>query len=178
MKKRTDGAHAKLGYQTWLKKCGQLGCRSRSKLSLTNSEIQVKSRIRESIFVLRGEIPFETWKLGSKFGNFLLYTHPLRGRKPSHIPVVTNTTGALSFRPAENRHINIRYFFVKDSIASLEVKIEHCPTQEMMANFFTKPLQRAPFGRMQDAIMNANPQFLDNTYKDCRSVLNMNHNHL
>jgi hypothetical protein len=66
-----------LDHQTWLKKCGQLGRPSRSKLSLTNSEIQAKSRIRESILVFGGEIPLETWKLGSKFGKFLLYTHPL-----------------------------------------------------------------------------------------------------
>jgi hypothetical protein len=35
-------------------------------------------------------------------------------------------------------HINIRYFFIKDRIASKEVSIEHCPTGEMTANFFTK----------------------------------------
>ena len=66
-----------LDNQTWLKKCGQLGCQSRSKLSLTNSEIQVKSRIRESVLVFGGEIPLETWKLGSKFSKFFaVYTPP------------------------------------------------------------------------------------------------------
>jgi hypothetical protein len=39
------------------------------------------------------------------------------------------------------RHINIRYFFVKDRVASGEVKIEQCPTENMIADFFTKPLQ-------------------------------------
>ena len=34
------------------------------------------------------------------------------------------------------RHINIRYFFVKDRVASGEVKIEYCPTQNMVADFF------------------------------------------
>jgi hypothetical protein len=84
---------------------------------------------------------------------------------------------ALSGR--RTRHINIiRYFFVKDRIASGEVKIEHCPTQEMMADFFTKPLQGALFNRMRgDVIMNANPQCIDYAYEDCRSVLNMNHGH-
>jgi hypothetical protein len=73
------------------------------------------------------------------------------------------------------RHINIRYFFVKDRIASGELKIEYCPTQEMMADFFTKPLQGTSFTRMRDMIMNANPQCLDYAHEDCRSVLNMNH---
>jgi hypothetical protein len=46
---------------TWLKS-GQLGCRSWSKSSLANSEIQVESPMRESILVVGGEIPLETWK--------------------------------------------------------------------------------------------------------------------
>jgi hypothetical protein len=71
------------------------------------------------------------------------------------------------------RHINIRYFFVKDRIASGEVKIEYCPTQEMMADYFTKPLQRATFSKMRDAIMNSNPQCLIYAHEDCRSVLNV-----
>ena len=33
------------------------------------------------------------------------------------------------------RHINIRYFFVKDRVASGEVKIEHCPTKDMVGDF-------------------------------------------
>ena len=98
-----------LDHQTWLKKCGQLGRPSRSKLSLTNSEIQAKSRIRESILVFGGEIPLETWKLGSKFGKFLLYTHPLKSyllsnkhselralRINTHIPSISTSTGELA----------------------------------------------------------------------------------
>jgi hypothetical protein len=39
------------------------------------------------------------------------------------------------------RHINIRYFFITEHIAAGEVKIEYCPTGEMIADYFTKPLQ-------------------------------------
>jgi Reverse transcriptase (RNA-dependent DNA polymerase) len=70
------------------------------------------------------------------------------------------------------RHINIRYFFVKDRVASGEVKIEYCPTDIMMADFFTKPLQGALFKRMRDQIMNSNP-LIDYGSEDCRSVLNL-----
>jgi hypothetical protein len=71
------------------------------------------------------------------------------------------------------RHINIRYFFVKDRIASGEVRIEHCPTKEMVADFFTKPLQGSQFVKLRDEIMNANPRCLDYSLEDCRSVLNV-----
>jgi hypothetical protein len=38
------------------------------------------------------------------------------------------------------QHINIRYFFVADRIANGKVKIDYCPTGDMLADFFTKPL--------------------------------------
>jgi hypothetical protein len=37
-------------------------------------------------------------------------------------------------------HINIRYFFITDRIARKEVAIQYCPTKEMVADYFTKPL--------------------------------------
>jgi hypothetical protein len=51
-------------------------------------------------------------------------------------------------------HINIRYFFITDRIAAGEVKIEYCPTGEMIANYFTKPLQGSLFKKFRDMIMN------------------------
>lgn len=52
------------------------------------------------------------------------------------------------------RHMNIRYFFVKDQVDSKTVKIEHCPTGDMLADFFTKPLQGHLFRKLRDQIMN------------------------
>eukprot|EP00975_Prorocentrum_lima_P005592 1214074-Prorocentrum_lima.AAC.1 len=39
------------------------------------------------------------------------------------------------------RHVAIRYFFVKDKIDNNEVKIKYLPTDKMIADFYTKPLQ-------------------------------------
>jgi hypothetical protein len=52
------------------------------------------------------------------------------------------------------RHIHIRYYFVTDKIAQKEVKVEHCATDEMVADFFTKPLQGLKFTTFRDFIMN------------------------
>jgi len=38
------------------------------------------------------------------------------------------------------RHINIWYFFIKDKVDKGDFKIIHCPTGEMIADYFTKPL--------------------------------------
>jgi hypothetical protein len=70
------------------------------------------------------------------------------------------------------RHINIRYFFIKDRVASGEVKIEYCPTNEMVGDFFTKPLQGMQFIKFRDEIMNVNPTTHDDGSQHCRSVLN------
>jgi hypothetical protein len=51
------------------------------------------------------------------------------------------------------RHMNIRYFFLKDQVDSKRVKIEHCPTAEMLADYFTKPLQGLQFKKLRDRIM-------------------------
>mmetsp|Transcript_51838 Transcript_51838/g.58801 ORF Transcript_51838/g.58801 Transcript_51838/m.58801 type:complete len:314 (+) Transcript_51838:3-944(+) len=45
----------------------------------------------------------------------------------------------------QTRHIKIRYFFVTDKIKAGEVKIVHCPTADMIADFFTKSLQGSQF---------------------------------
>jgi hypothetical protein len=56
-----------------------------------------------------------------------------------------------------SRHMDIRYFFIKDQVESKRVRIEHCPTADMVADYFTKPLQGAPFRKLRDLIMNIDP---------------------
>ena len=53
----------------------------------------------------------------------------------------------------KSRHIDIRYFFIKDRISKNEIKVEYCPTEKMLADFFTKPLQGTIFRRFRDVIM-------------------------
>ena len=51
------------------------------------------------------------------------------------------------------RHIKIRYFFVTDKIKKGEVVLIHCPTEEMIADYFTHPLQGKMFRYFRDLIM-------------------------
>jgi hypothetical protein len=52
------------------------------------------------------------------------------------------------------RHINIRYFFITDCIANGHVSVEYCPTEDMLADIFTKPLQGHAFHKFRDAVLN------------------------
>jgi len=51
------------------------------------------------------------------------------------------------------RAINIRYFFIADQVEKGKIEIIYCPTDEMVADFETKPLQGAAFKRHKAAIM-------------------------
>ena len=52
------------------------------------------------------------------------------------------------------RHIDIRYFFITDKVKKGDLRIDYCPTSDMVADFFTKPLQGSLFKRLRALIMN------------------------
>lgn len=52
------------------------------------------------------------------------------------------------------RHINLRYFWIKDRIEAGEIQLEHLPTTEMIADILTKPLQGNLFRQMRSALLN------------------------
>jgi hypothetical protein len=62
------------------------------------------------------------------------------------------TNGRMSAGP-KSRHIAIRYFWIKDRIKAEGITIRHCPTLQMVADFFTKPLQGSLFKKFRDVIM-------------------------
>ena len=52
-----------------------------------------------------------------------------------------------------SRHINIRYFFITDRIKNKEIRVQYCPTEEMIADYFTKPLQGSLFKKFRNLIL-------------------------
>ena len=76
------------------------------------------------------------------------------------------------------KHMDVRYFFIKDRVDAGDLTIHHCPTADMVGDFFTKPLQGAAFIRFKNLIMGNVPHdFSANTIKQAfdtatpRSVL-------
>ena len=57
----------------------------------------------------------------------------------------------------KSRHINIRYFFIKDILQREKITVTHCPTERMIADYFTKPLLGKLFTVMRDIIMGITP---------------------
>ena len=59
------------------------------------------------------------------------------------------------------KHMNVRYFFTKDRVEKGEMTIKYCPTKEMLADPFTKPLQGSEFREFRAATMNIDPTIPD-----------------
>ena len=54
----------------------------------------------------------------------------------------------------KTRHINIRYYFITDHIAQGKMSLAYCPTDAMVADYFTKSLQGTKFRKFCTMIMN------------------------
>ena len=52
------------------------------------------------------------------------------------------------------RHFDIKYFYITDLINRKEVSIEYCSSNDMLADYHTKPLIGEKFKNMRDKIMN------------------------
>jgi hypothetical protein len=52
------------------------------------------------------------------------------------------------------RHLSIRAFWVADQVKKGVVEIEHEPTEDMIADYFTKPLQGSAFRKLRKLILN------------------------
>jgi hypothetical protein len=80
-----------------------------------------------------------------------------------------------------SRHIDIRYFFVKDRIDKGEFKIQYCPTYMMLVDYFTKPLQGKAFKVYRDVVMghkhiNSLNDLVPSRIKECVENRNVNEN--
>ena len=135
--------------------------------SSTRQRINTKSSTESELVAVNDVMPQILWtryfleSQGYKVHDSVLYQD-----NQSAMLLERNGRGSSSKR---TRHINIRYFFIKDRIASGEVKLEYCPTETMLADAFTKPLQGSAFIRFRDSIMNVSCH--KNNDMQTRSVL-------
>jgi hypothetical protein len=53
----------------------------------------------------------------------------------------------------KSSHIDIRYFFMQDRFESEGISVVYCPTDEMLADFFTKPLQGSLFRKFRAVLL-------------------------
>jgi hypothetical protein len=53
----------------------------------------------------------------------------------------------------KTRHINIRHYFVKQYLDNGEFTLNYCPTEDMIADISTKPLQGSQFIKLRNILL-------------------------
>jgi hypothetical protein len=70
-----------------------------------------------------------------------------------------------------SKHIHIRYFFTTDKIEKKELKLIYCPTDKMIADFSTKPLQGSKFIEFRDQMQGIRAEDYDDYKRQYTAVL-------
>jgi hypothetical protein len=69
----------------------------------------------------------------------------------------------------KTKHIKAKFFFIKNRIDTGEMKVTHCPTEEMWADVLTKPLQGRAFRLMRSKLMNCSLDYEDQEVSEEKS---------
>jgi hypothetical protein len=72
--------------------------------------------------------------------------------------ILLETNGRAS-SSKQTKHIEIRYYYIVDCIAKGDLSVVWCPTNKMIADFLTKPLQGKVFQQFRDVLMGAVPMW-------------------
>ena len=59
---------------------------------------------------------------------------------------------AIARNPIRTKHIDIRYHYVREALQEGTIDLFYCPTEEMVADWLTKPLSRGPFEKLRLAM--------------------------
>ena len=129
----------------------------------SKQKLNTKSSTEAEVVGMSDYVPFSIW-----FANFMKY----QGYTIKQNIIFQDNMSAIRMKKngrnsctGNSRHVDIRYFFVKDRVDKGELTIKYCPTALMLADYFTKPLQGALFHKMRNVIMG---------YKSIDSFINDN----
>jgi hypothetical protein len=59
-----------------------------------------------------------------------------------------------------SKHMEVRYHFVRHQITEGKIKLLYCPTEEMIADTLTKPLEKQKFNKFKSALLGQEPSTL------------------
>ena len=90
---------------------------------------------------------------------------PIRFHQDNMSTIRMAENGASASR--RTRHINVRYFFIKERIDNGEIRVSYLPTEEMIADLLTKPIQGKLFTKLRDRLLG----HMDDCDTDCALFL-------
>ena len=119
----------------------------------TKHKLNTRSSTEGEIVAVDNMIPQILWsRLFMKAQGFVVRDNILYQDNKSAMLLETNGRASSSKR---TRHIEIRYYLVADRVAKGDLRIVWCPTEQMIADFLTKPLQGKAFVKFRDLLMGA-----------------------
>ena len=78
-----------------------------------------------------------------------------QGYKAECVKLYQDNISAQLLMGKKTKHINAKFFFIKDKMDHGELQIVDCPNGEMWADVLTKPLQGMGFKRMRAELVGA-----------------------
>ena len=114
-------------------------------------KLNTKSSTEAELVGVSDYLPYNLWaRIFLQEQGYELKSNAIFQDNQSTICMSTNGRTSCT---GNSRHINVRYFFVVDRVKKKEVKIKYCPTEMMIADYFTKPLQGKLFHTLRRLIM-------------------------
>jgi hypothetical protein len=117
----------------------------------TKHRLNYKSSTEAELIGASNYLPHVIWvKMFMEAQGYLIRENLFEQDNESAIKLEKN--GRSSAGP-KSRHVDIRYFWIKDRVKKHSITVRHCPTLQMLADFLTKPLQGALFRKFRDVIL-------------------------
>ena len=92
---------------------------------------------------------------GSYYAQILWIRNQLRdyGLLLNKIPIFCDTTSAITIsnnpvQHSRTKHIDVRYHFIREHVMNGTVELHFVPTEQQIADIFTKPLDESTFSRL------------------------------
>ena len=76
---------------------------------------------------------------------------------PTELSTDSKSARDVSYNPEQHsrmKHVLRRHFFVRDMVENFEINVPYVPTDENVADFFTKTLEPAKFFAFRKILMN------------------------
>lgn len=124
---------------------------------IANAAVSWASRKQSVVALSSTEAEYISMSEATKEAIWLgyIWNHISSKTKESPITIKVDNQGAIfmaknSSSSRRTKHVDIRYHFVRDQVQAGKVKFEYCPTEDMEADIFTKPLARLKFEHFRD----------------------------
>ena len=124
---------------------GTIHCKS------SKQKLNTKSTTESEVVGVSEYLPYDIWQLNFfRHQGYDIRNNYIYQDNESAMKMEKNGRNSCT---GNSRHVDIKYFWVKDRVDKKEVEIKYCPTTLMLADYFTKALQGTVFRRFRSVIM-------------------------